>query len=236
MLSLFTVAAFTAVALLAVDTSKPAPRGLLIRPETCNIKGPDRFRARFRTAQGDFVIEVTRAWAPNGSDRFYNLVRNKWFDDNYFYDVTPNSIVRFGVSSTPVLNKTWTVRDTRINDDPPKFKSNGLGYVSFDQDSMNTRTTRILINLADNAQLDLKGIRPIGMVVEGMPVLKKLTAVKLDMMRLSVEGGEYGKKMAAAPQIRSAGIDKEEFFGAPTKLSLPASKTSAATTTKTKKK
>jgi len=231
---IFAAALFSFAALGAADF-KPAPKGLLMRPETCNAKSPDRFRARFRTTQGDFVIEVTRAWAPNGSDRFYNLVRNRWYDDNFFYDISPNSIVKFGISSTPVLNKTWTVRATNINDDPAKFKTNALGYVSFDQDGMNSRTTRILVNLAENSKLDLQGIRPIGMVVEGLEVLKKMQAAKIDTAKLTADGGDFVKKTSPqAMQIRSAVIEKEEIF-AP-KPAAPAAKPAAPAPAKTVKK
>ena len=36
--------------------------------------GPAKYRARFETSAGTFVIEVQRDWAPQGADRFHELV------------------------------------------------------------------------------------------------------------------------------------------------------------------
>src|SRR5262245_47821269 len=47
----------------------------LLDPSKATEKAPDVFKAKFETTQGDFVIEVHRDWAPNGADRFYNLVK-----------------------------------------------------------------------------------------------------------------------------------------------------------------
>src|SRR5579863_8164937 len=54
-------------------THKPAVHRSLLDPSTLNQKAPDTFKAKFTTTKGDFVVEVTRAWAPLGADRFYNL-------------------------------------------------------------------------------------------------------------------------------------------------------------------
>ena len=46
----------------------------LMSPETLAEKAPEVYKARFATTKGDFVVEVHRDWAPQGADRFYNLV------------------------------------------------------------------------------------------------------------------------------------------------------------------
>ena len=56
-------------------TSDPA----LLHPATLNVKAPEVFQVKFATTKGDFVVEVTRAWAPLGADRFYNLVKHGYF-------------------------------------------------------------------------------------------------------------------------------------------------------------
>ena len=48
-------------------------------------EAPEEFRVRFETTKGDFVVGCKRAWAPNGVDRFYNLVKVGYFDDAAFY-------------------------------------------------------------------------------------------------------------------------------------------------------
>ena len=44
-----------------------------------HCEGSRSFQVKFTTTKGDFVVEVTRAWAPIGADRFYNLVKHGFF-------------------------------------------------------------------------------------------------------------------------------------------------------------
>src|SRR4030081_2382651 len=43
-------------------------------PPAADPAAPDSFRVKFATTKGDFTVNVTRAWAPRGADRFYRLV------------------------------------------------------------------------------------------------------------------------------------------------------------------
>src|SRR6266516_2871637 len=64
----------------ATKTAPTAPRpNPLLNPAALKAVAPPVFRVKFTTTKGDFVVEVTRAWAPLGADRFYNLVRNRFF-------------------------------------------------------------------------------------------------------------------------------------------------------------
>ena len=60
----------------AAQTGAKTNRGKLMNPAQLNETAPETFQAKFDTSKGEFVIEVTRALAPNGADRFYNLVKN----------------------------------------------------------------------------------------------------------------------------------------------------------------
>ena len=53
-------------------TTDPA----LLQPNSLTAKSPDIYDAEFSTTKGDFMVRVTRAWAPLGADRFYNLVKH----------------------------------------------------------------------------------------------------------------------------------------------------------------
>ena len=78
--------------------------------QSCGVVAPERrrlFRAKFVTTKGDFVVEVHREWAPIGADRFYNLVRNRFFTNAAFFRVVPNFIVQFGLNADPAVNKAW---------------------------------------------------------------------------------------------------------------------------------
>ncbi|MYG81585.1 MAG: peptidylprolyl isomerase, partial [Gemmatimonadetes bacterium] len=133
---------------------------------------PDIFRARFETSKGDFVVEVHRDWAPNGADRFYNLVANGYFDDVRFFRVVPGFMAQFGMHGDPAVTAAW--RAQRIDDDPV-MQSNTRGFVSFAAtEQPNSRTTQVFINFGDNSGLDEMGFSPFGQVIEGMDVVDQL--------------------------------------------------------------
>ena len=147
------------------------PRRTLLSPAALDETAPAIFRARFTTTQGDFVIEINRSWAPRGADRFYNLVKNGFFDDASFFRVVPGFIVQFGIPAKPLVSSVWS--NATIKDDPTKH-SNLKGTLTFATAGPNLRTTQLFINLADNRNLDGMGFAPLGNVVQGMEVVKRL--------------------------------------------------------------
>jgi peptidyl-prolyl cis-trans isomerase A (cyclophilin A) len=154
------------------ETAAQAGGGASLKnPASLTEKAPDTFKAEFDSSKGKFVVEVRRAWAPNGADRFYNLVKNGFFNDARFFRVISNFMVQFGLPSDPAIGAAW--REARIPDDPVK-ESNRRGYVTFATAGPNTRTTQIFINFRDNAGLDSQGFAPFGRVTSGMDVVDKL--------------------------------------------------------------
>jgi cyclophilin family peptidyl-prolyl cis-trans isomerase len=150
-----------------VVKTPPAVLRSLERPAALNEKAPGVYWAKFATTKGNFVIKVTRAWAPHGADRFYNLVKNGFYNDASFFRVIPGFIVQFGISAKPNLSAVWHSAD--IPDDPV-HQSNAPGTVTFATAGPDTRTTQVFINLADNRSLDAQGFAPFGVVTEGMSV------------------------------------------------------------------
>jgi peptidyl-prolyl cis-trans isomerase A (cyclophilin A) len=148
-------------------TTDPA----LLSPATLTAKAPDVFQAKFTTTKGDFVVEVTRAWAPLGADRFYNLVKHGFFTDAAFFRNVPGFIVQFGLSADPAVNNVW--HNANIKDDPGK-QSNAPGTITFATAGPNTRTTQLFINFGNNTFLDSQGFSPFGKVISGMDVVKNL--------------------------------------------------------------
>ena len=140
---------------------------------------PEVFRVKFETTQGDFVIEATKAWAPRGVDRFHELVRMRYFNENRFYRVVAGFIAQFGVHKDYDVHDRW--RKYFILDDPPREK-NLRGTLAFAQSDPNTRATEIFINLADNAGLDAQSFVPFAKVVQGMEVVDKLYSGYGEMM------------------------------------------------------
>jgi peptidyl-prolyl cis-trans isomerase A (cyclophilin A) len=132
---------------------------------------PDTYRVRFDTTKGPFVVEVYRAWAPRGADRFYNLVRAGYYDDVAFFRVISSFMVQFGINGEASVNAAW--RDARISDDPVK-QSNVRGMVTFATSGPDSRTTQVFINFKDNSRLDGMGFAPFGKVVQGLSVVDSL--------------------------------------------------------------
>jgi peptidyl-prolyl cis-trans isomerase A (cyclophilin A) len=144
------------------------PRGPLV-----NETAPAVYRARFKTTAGEIVIEVTRAWSPNGADRFYNLVRNGYFDDSYFFRAIEGFMAQFGLPADPKVGAAWA--SATIADDPPAGKSNAPGMVTFAKTGMpDSRSTQVFINFGNNAGLDAQGFTPFGEVVEGMDAVNAI--------------------------------------------------------------
>ncbi len=143
----------------------------LLKPATLIAKAPAEYDVKFETTAGDFTIKVTRAWAPNGADRFYNLVRHHFYDGAAFFRVLPGFMAQFGISAYPEVSKAWeqaNIKDDRV------VQSNHRGFVTFAMAGPNTRTTQVFINFGNNERLDRDGFSAFGMVTDGMEVVDKL--------------------------------------------------------------
>lgn len=154
----------------------------------------DTYRVLLDTSKGPVVIEVDRRLAPNGAQRFYDLVNAKYFDGDRFYRVVPGFVVQWGAASDPAVTKKW---DVTIPDDPVKA-SNTRGTVTFAATGQpNSRTTHLFINLADNARLDAMGFAPIGRVTGGMPFVTAIYSgygEQPDQSQMAADGNAYLEK------------------------------------------
>jgi peptidyl-prolyl cis-trans isomerase A (cyclophilin A) len=155
----------------AAAAHSPYDRALL-HPALLKQKAPDTYQVKFVTTRGEFTLTVTRAWAPLGADRFYNLVRHHFYDNGSFFRVVPEFVVQFGLSAYPPVSAAW--KDTNIKDDPVT-QSNKKGYITFATAGPNTRTTQVFISLKDNPRLDSMGFAPFGVVDgNGMNVVEMM--------------------------------------------------------------
>lgn len=182
-------------------------------PSGWNEQAPATYRVRFETSRGDFTAEVTREWAPLGADRFYNLVKNGFYDGARFFRVLPGFVVQFGLPGDPALGRAW--RSARIPDDPVK-QSNTPGTISFATAGPNTRTTQVFINLGNNSNLDGTGFAPFGRITGGMDLVSQLYsgygeggphAGGPEQGRITAEGNAYlEKQFPKLDYIRKAAI------------------------------
>lgn len=130
---------------------------------------PDVYKVKFVTSKGPFVVEVHRDWAPRAADRFYELVKDKYYNDARFFRVVENFVAQFGLAATPAMTKKW---DKSIDDDPV-LHTNGRGTLTFATPGRNSRTAQVFINLRSNQTLDDQGFAAFGQVVEGMETVEK---------------------------------------------------------------
>ncbi len=133
---------------------------------------PGTFRVKFETTKGDIVIEVLPEWAPIGARHFRKLVEAGYFTDIAFFRVVRDFMAQFGVTSDKAMADKWL--NHNIRDDPVGAASNTRGHVTFATAGEDTRATQLFINMADNSRLDAMGFPPIGKVVSGMDVVRKL--------------------------------------------------------------
>lgn len=143
----------------------------LLQPAMLKAKAPEEYNVKFVTTAGEFTIKVTRAWAPNGADRFYNLIEHHYYDGAAFFRVLSGFMAQFGLSAYPEVNAAW--QRAVIRDDP-HVESNRRGYITFATAGPNTRTTQVFINYGNNSGLDSQGFTPFGVVTDGMDVVDKL--------------------------------------------------------------
>ncbi|HKV29116.1 MAG TPA: peptidylprolyl isomerase [Candidatus Acidoferrales bacterium] len=144
--------------------------GSLLNPASLHATAPATYDVKFHTTKGDFTVQVTRAWAPNGADRFYNLVEHHFYDNATLFRVVAGFVVQFGIPADSRYGKIWA--DANIKDDPVK-ESNLRGYVTYAQSSApNSRSTQVFINFGDNSRLDAMNFAPFGKVTEGMNVVE----------------------------------------------------------------
>jgi peptidyl-prolyl cis-trans isomerase A (cyclophilin A) len=206
-----------AAGLLLTASAAPsfAQSGGLANPAALTERAPATYKARFDTSKGVFVIEVTRDWAPNGADRFYNLVKNGFYDNVRFFRVISGFMVQFGINGDPKVSARW--REARIADDPVK-QSNRRGYITYAMAGPNTRTSQVFINFGDNSALDRQGFPPFGRVISGMNVVDALNAEYgegaprgrgPDQGRLQMEGNAYLQRdFGRLDFVKNATIEK----------------------------
>jgi peptidyl-prolyl cis-trans isomerase A (cyclophilin A) len=199
-----------ALALLAPTLGASAQgktKEALKNPAALKDKAPEKFKAEFETTKGTFVVDVTRSMAPNGADRFYNLVKYGFFDGVRFFRVVPDFVVQFGIHGDPAIATKWL--ESNIPDDKV-VQGNKRGYLTFAKSSApNSRSTQLFISLKDNDFLDPMGFAAFGKVSKGMDVVDKLySGYGEQITRLQGQIAQGGNKYLDANWPKLDGIKK----------------------------
>jgi peptidyl-prolyl cis-trans isomerase A (cyclophilin A) len=193
----------------------PAPKEQPHRAAVVNEQAPETYKVDLDTSKGSIVIEVTRAWAPRGADRFYNLVKSGFYDGNRFFRVV-SFVVQFGINGDPSISRLWS--NLNIPDDPVN-QYNRRGTVAFAALGKDTRRTQVFINMKDNRSLDSQGFAPFGRVVTGLnEVVDHLYFGYGDMpprgsgpdpTQIELQGNRYlGNKFPRLDYIKKAVVEK----------------------------
>jgi peptidyl-prolyl cis-trans isomerase A (cyclophilin A) len=184
-----TLACACSTGLVAFQQQPPAA---LLDPAALTATAPETYRALLDTSVGIIVIRVTRAWAPLGADRFYNLVKHGFYDEARFFRVVPKFMAQFGLHGNPAVSAVW--KDANLPSDRPR-ESNIRGKVTFAQGRLaSTRTTQVFINFADNSRLDIEGFAPFGEVTSSMILAERLYSdygEAPDQGRIILEGNAF---------------------------------------------
>lgn len=145
----------------------PSPKADLRSPNLYSVLFHTNIVLDGSTVHQSFIMNVTRIWAPKGSDRFYSLVKDNYFSNATFFRLVPDFVVQFGIAAQKRESAKWI---SAIKDDPVSA-SNLKWSVSFATSGPDTRSTQIFINYADNTMLDYQGFAPFGEVVSGFDAL-----------------------------------------------------------------
>jgi homoserine O-acetyltransferase len=151
-------------------TARQADRALLLQPDHPEMtrRAPEHSYVRLDTSRGVVWMEMRRAWAPHGVDRFYNLVRHGYYDEVRISRIRAGTWAQFGINGDPKIAQLW--RNRAIPDDP-RVESNVRGTVAFAFKDPNGRSTQVFVNLRDNSRThDAEPFVPIAKVIEGMEV------------------------------------------------------------------
>lgn len=157
---------------------------------------PDVFLVTLHTTVSDqpVVMEVRRAWAPLGVDRFYQLLQDRFYDCASFFRVVPGFVTQFGIAAEVNETAKWNVP---ITDDPGVGRSNLRGTLSFATAGVDTRTTQLFVNLQDNPFLDRQGFVPFAQVHYGMDFIDAIynptpdDSDGVDQYKLSHRGNDW---------------------------------------------
>jgi cyclophilin family peptidyl-prolyl cis-trans isomerase len=167
------------ILLLLLVICKPGHTQIIPDQSTLKARSPETFKAMFRTTRGNFTIEVTREWSPDGADRLYQLLMTGFYNENALFRVQSGYVVQFGIGNKKDVNYFW---DKRPVPDEPVVAGNLKWTISYARDGMSSRTTQLFINLKDNYKLDtvnyngLRGFPPVGRIISGYETVEALYA------------------------------------------------------------
>lgn len=201
-----------AMTMVSVQGSGQSDRALLLQPDNpeMNRRAPEIAHVRLETTRGIIRLELRRAWAPHGVDRFYNLVRHGYYDNAAIFRVRAGLWAQFGINGDPKIAQLWR---TRTILDDPRVESNVRGTMAFAFKDPNGRTTQVFINLRDNsAGHDREPFVPIAKVVEGMEVADALYSEYGETSGGGIRGGKQDPVFAGGNDFLKRNFPRLDYI------------------------
>jgi peptidyl-prolyl cis-trans isomerase A (cyclophilin A) len=206
----YTVAGVVMTAAIAAAQAANPNIAKLMNPASLTEQAPPTYTVNLNTSKGLIAIQVHRDWAPIAADRFYNLIKNGFYDEARFFRVVPNFMVQFGMNANPAVTRVWS--GVPMKDEPTK-QGNKKGYVTFARTGApNSRGTQLFINYKDNNFLDAQGFAAFGEVTKGMDIAESINsqyAEKPNQGEITSSGNAYlTKEFPKLDYIKTATIAK----------------------------
>jgi peptidyl-prolyl cis-trans isomerase A (cyclophilin A) len=173
----------------------------LLNPALVNEQPPPKWKVKFATTKGDFVVEFTTAWAPFAAERLYTLVKIGYYTNVAIYRVDA-STAEIGINGRPDVTAVW--RESPLVDEPPK-QPNERGYVALAKTGPKTSWAPFIVHLKNNREMAQGGYAPIGKVVDGMAVFDSLAkTTDAEMAKVVLMGDAYLKTLPKLEYVKSA--------------------------------
>lgn len=136
-----------------------------------------------KTSMGDIKIELYPEKAPDSVANFLQYVKEGHYKNTIFHRVIPNFMIQGGGFTKDMKQKATKAP---IKNEADNGLKNTKGTLAMARTSdINSATAQFFINGADNSFLDFKdktsrgyGYAVFGKVIDGMPVVDKIIAVK----------------------------------------------------------
>jgi peptidyl-prolyl cis-trans isomerase B (cyclophilin B) len=156
------------------NADPPLPVAGGVRQASAESTAPsgESYKVKFETSKGDFVILVQHEWAPNGADRFAELVENGFYNDCRFFRVINGFMAQGG----DPLGVGHGGPGYKYNGEfSPTAKHDKPGILSMANAGPGTDGSQFFLTFGPTPHLDGKHT-VFGEVVDGMDTVKALEA------------------------------------------------------------
>ena len=156
-------------------------------------------KVRFKTSQGEIVVELNAQKAPVTVENFLGYVKKKHYDGTVFHRVINGFMIQGGGFAVEEGKLVEKVSGAGIVNEGQNGLKNDRGTIAMARTAdPNSATAQFFINVADNAALNFPsngGYAVFGKVVSGIEVVDKIKAVATGQKELTMRHPATGEKL-----------------------------------------